>query len=54
MVVYPVAKRTGTQANTGVSFCYRRTAVDQYPARTLSNRHRYMHVIRETDMHLDL
>ena len=31
----PLAKRTGTQANTGVSSCYKRTAVDQYSARML-------------------
>ena len=42
-------KRTETQANTGVCLCYRRSAVDEYFARTLSNRHRYTHVIRETE-----
>ena len=40
--------------HTGVLFYCRRTAVDSYSARTSSNRHGYMQVIRETDRHLDV
>ena len=45
--VYPLAKRTGTQTHRSLFFLQAHSC-SQYSARTLSNRHRYMQVIRET------
>ena len=45
--VYPLARRTGTQTHRSLLFLQAH-GCSQYSARTLSNRHRYMQVIRET------
>ena len=45
--VYPLARRTGTQTHRSL-LCLQAHSCSQYSARTLSNRHRYMQVIRET------
>ena len=45
--VYPLARRTGTQTHRSLPFLQAH-GCSQYSARTLSNRHRYMQVIRET------
>ena len=45
--VYPLARRTGTQTHRSLFFLQAHSC-SQYSARTLSNRHRYMQVIRET------
>ena len=43
--VYPLARRTGTQAHR--SLLFQAHSCRSYSARTLSNRHGYMQVIRE-------
>ena len=45
--MYPLARRTGTQTHRSLLFLQAH-GCSQYSARTLSNRHRYMQVIRET------
>ena len=51
--VYPLARRTGTQAHRSL-FLQQAHSCSSYSARTLSNKHGYMQVIRETDRHLDV
>ena len=45
--MYPLARPTGTQTHRSLFFLQAH-GCSQYSARTLSNRHRYMQVIRET------